>query len=315
MSLEKVEYPADFAIYQRHHAVINPAHQVDLRCGERDQGVVVALVKLLSEGFARCSQPVQLDSRRRQVVIEREVRLGRLVGRMRIEIRKPEKEGPAGISVAVHKPERGFGLGVLRRHRGRHRFFRQARILAPPVSRPRQILVPFWMRFQRWILVPVVEVGSGQEGVVLAAQAGDITGVAQHIWDIGWRPRARMVIGVTAVCTRPLTAVQAPAIGQTDRRGRRRVGKGHTLLRQPVEIGRSYPTVAQGVNSIEALLISVDEQDVGFHASIAHPILLDAMLGAPFVQGIVAAARLKLRRIIDFFADKIFLNVGELLQK
>jgi hypothetical protein len=71
-----------------------------------------------------------------------------------------------------------------------------------------------------------------------------------------------MVVGVTAVRRRPLASVQAPPGGHADRTRCRRVGKGHALCNQAIQVRRADDRIAQGADCVKALLIGVNEKDI-----------------------------------------------------
>ena len=91
------------------------------------------------------------------------------------------------------------------------------------------------------------------------------------------------------------------------------MSEGDAFSDQTVKIRCMDQPVSKRMNRIETLLIGVNQEDVGLHTLHAKTILLHTIRGAPFVQGIQAAARLKLKRLVNFLANQVFLDTCEFL--
>ena len=113
------------------------------------------------------------------------------------------------------------------------------------------------------MLVPEIEVLGFEKRMVLAQEPGPIPDSSQLRDQIRCRPRNLVVVGVALMSRRPLPGHETPARRRAHRRRDDRVSKGDTLVDESIQMGRLNEIVAEPTNGIEALLVGINEQDVG----------------------------------------------------
>ncbi len=86
-----------------------------------------------------------------------------------------------------------------------------------------------------------------------------------------FRPGATRGLGVIVaygqVLMRPAAVEQAIARRRTERNGRKGVGESHALASEPVDVRRAQETVAVGPDAVVAMLVGMDQQQVGHNGA------------------------------------------------